>query len=299
MQQRLTVFISYSREEKDVAAQLAELVQDGGHRAWFDHHLLPGQRWKPTLEKAITDCDAFLLALSENALQSEWCIWEYQQAVQRGKSIFPVLIQNFTPNYPPEMADLSNIQYLDLSGGITAKSGAALIGGLHIARPLIDVGVGGGLGSASMDATPTEYLTADDVDEALNFNESSGGTEPLTRLPLPNENPLPAGVEAQLDIVEAPERDAESIPIYTTMTTIGRLSKNNVTIKQKRISKQHATIYWANGAFFLVDYSLNGTWLNGERLVNNRPVRLDPDFSHRINLARKNTVLNFTYSKPE
>ncbi|MEL6524498.1 MAG: FHA domain-containing protein [Chloroflexota bacterium] len=93
--------------------------------------------------------------------------------------------------------------------------------------------------------------------------------------------------------------ETETVPILTMMTQIGRLSKMEVTIKQKRISKHHATIYWANGAFFLVDYSLNGTWLNGERLVNNRPVKLSADFNHRINLARKNTVLNFIYTVPE
>ncbi|MEL7434533.1 MAG: TIR domain-containing protein [Chloroflexota bacterium] len=294
---RLTVFISYSRQEKDTAAQLAEIIQDGGHRAWFDHHLMPGQRWKPTLEKAILDCDAFLLALSRNALQSEWCIWEYTQAVAHGKAIFPVMIESFEPIYPEELEDLANIQYLDMSGGITPKNSAALIGGLHIARP-IDVGRGGGI--ANIDALPTESVPEDSLSHLALNDSNIEGTEPLTRLPLPNENPLPKGVSATLTVVESPDLDEpETVPILTTMTQIGRLSKMEVTIKQKRISKHHATIYWANGAFFLVDYSLNGTWLNGERLVNNRPVKLSADFNHRINLARKNTVLNFIYTAPE
>src|SRR5690606_32762914 len=86
-------------------------------------------------------------------------------------------------------------------------------------------------------------------------------------------------------------------PIHTTNFTVGRAPTMNLPIPEKRISKHHLTIYWANSRFFIVDYSLNGTWLNGELIQNNRPVALDADFEHRLDLARKNTVLNFKYSK--
>ena len=125
------------------------------------------------------------------------------------------------------------------------------------------------------------------------------GTEPMTRLPLPNENPLPAGIAATLNVVKSSSIGTIQKAIHSTTFTMGRAPTMSLPIPEKRVSKHHLTIYWANSKFFLVDYSLNGTWLNGERIQNNRPVSLDADFEHRIDLARNNTVINFIYTRIE
>ena len=135
MPDQLLVFISYSREDAEIAHQVTEILERGGHRPWIDNQLVPGQRWKDKIEQAIDDCDAFLFLLSPRALNSEYCQWEYSVAVEKQKPLFPVLIKQGTLNYPDELADLQNIQFVDMSGGINAANTASLIGGVFSRTP--------------------------------------------------------------------------------------------------------------------------------------------------------------------
>lgn len=49
--------------------------------------------------------------------------------------------------------------------------------------------------------------------------------------------------------------------------TIGRLTKNDITLKQKTTSDLHASIRWVKSSFKLKDEnSTNGTFLNGKRI---------------------------------
>ncbi|MGJ3237359.1 MAG: TIR domain-containing protein [Anaerolineae bacterium] len=293
---QLLAFISYSRENAEIAHQITEVLERGGHRAWIDNQLVPGQRWKEKLYQAIDDCDAFLFLLSQDALASEYCQWEYAIAIEKQKPIFPVLVAPLTDGYPEQMSDLANIHYADMSAGVTATSAAALIGGLFQARPVTQTRVplnptepSNPPVTYSDDALPTSQDLREDAEWALSK------TEPLTRSPLADQSALPEGISAQLQIMYSPSLKARTLPIYSTHYTVGRASNMNLVIPERRISKHHLTIYWGNSRFFVVDYSLNGTWLNGERLQNNRPVALDPNFGHRFVLAHNNTECHFKY----
>src|SRR3954449_2484315 len=49
--------------------------------------------------------------------------------------------------------------------------------------------------------------------------------------------------------------------------TIGRRSENDVVIERERVSRHHARIAPSDGAWYVADLdSMNGTYLNGERL---------------------------------
>lgn len=297
MSKQLLVFISYSREDKKTAREIAEILERGGHEPWIDEQLVPGQRWKDKLEQAISDCDAFLILLSPATLDSEWCQWEYSEALNHEKPIFPVIIKPIAENYPELFAELDDIQYLDITNGITATSTAALIGGIFQAEALVHNDAPDTEKPVKSDASVQEYnmeeattLTDKDAVPAIDI------TEPLTRLPVPNQNPLPAGVKARLTVSHARTDNDTTHPIHTTMFTVGRSPDMDLAVPEKRVSKHHLSIYWANGRFFVVDYSLNGTWLNGERIQNNRPIALDTNFEHRLDLARSDTSLNFRYS---
>lgn len=297
MPKQLLVFISYSREDAEVAHQITEVLERGGHKPWIDNQLVPGQRWKEKIEQAIVNCDAFLILLSPTALDSEYCRWEYLTAIEKTKPIFPVLVKSFDLQYPEELADLANIQFVDMSAGINASNTASLIGGVFGARPVTQTTIP--IQRKESPPPPME-LSKDALPTGDNLNispELLDGTEPLTRLPLPNENPLPAGITATISIVKSPTLGAINQAIHSTTFTMGRAPTMSMPIPEKRVSKHHLTVYWANSRFFIVDYSLNGTWLNGERIQNNRPVPLDANFDHRIDLARNNTVISFRYSK--
>lgn len=127
----MRVFISYAHVDKPQVRDLVEILDAGGHDPWFDHHLTVGKDWMEELLKVIRQCDAFIYVLSPQSVESDWCQWEFQQAVELGKPILPVLLKK---TFVPE--PLSRLQYADFSEGPTARSAALLLGGLLAARPV-------------------------------------------------------------------------------------------------------------------------------------------------------------------
>jgi pSer/pThr/pTyr-binding forkhead associated (FHA) protein len=59
-------------------------------------------------------------------------------------------------------------------------------------------------------------------------------------------------------------------PLVLTKTkkyTVGRLTKNNITLPQKTTSDLHATLKWDKNAFWVKDEnSTNGTYVNDKRI---------------------------------
>jgi len=63
------VFISYAKEDYEVAKQLYEDLKRSGLTPWLDsEELLPGQRWKVVVNQAIKDSSYFLALLSSNSI---------------------------------------------------------------------------------------------------------------------------------------------------------------------------------------------------------------------------------------
>lgn len=126
----MRLFLTYSRENQDVARRLDELLEAGGHASWFDQQLLPGQDWKRELEQEIAACDVYIYLLSDASLASEWCEWEFATAVRHGKTVIPALLQ--ADLALPDV--LSRLQYADLTDGITPASIARLMGALMLVQ---------------------------------------------------------------------------------------------------------------------------------------------------------------------
>jgi hypothetical protein len=303
MVQPLFIFISYSRQDAAVASEIARLLERGGHDPFIDRELLPGQHWKDILQKQIDRCDAFVYVVSPASLSSEWCQWEFNEARRQKKPVFPIRVQAYT-ELPETVKSLGDIQILDMTSGINSENVVALMGGLFHVRTSAD------LEEVSQTEPSRTALRANPVQNSnptplpLPLLEDADydaldGTEPLTRLPMPLKNPLPAGVSAILQIVESPTINAASYKIYTTKYEIGRSSKTDLQLNEKRISKHHLTLYWSNGRFRITDSSLNGTWLNGERLTSNQSYPLEANFDHHIDLAGNYTILNFRYTVPQ
>lgn len=64
------VFISYSRRDEESARQLHMDLTKAGLEAWFDReNLLPGERWKAAIRRAITESDYVVVLLSSHGVQ--------------------------------------------------------------------------------------------------------------------------------------------------------------------------------------------------------------------------------------
>jgi hypothetical protein len=111
---RGSVFISYSRVNKEFAARLAKDLRSAGYPIWFDLMDIPtGARWDDTVEKALRECSIFMIILTPASIASENVKDEIGYAIDHGKRILPVLLE--TCEVPLR---LRRFQYVDF----TAKS---------------------------------------------------------------------------------------------------------------------------------------------------------------------------------
>jgi serine/threonine protein kinase len=102
------------------------------------------------------------------------------------------------------------------------------------------------------------YPTARELGEALGAGQGSQRTPPPRQL-----------AAASLVVVQGP-RQGERFPIAEVLA-LGRyeLGSTNTTI-----SRQHARIVCRAGGYWLEDTSKNGTWLNGQRVYGEAPLRV-------------------------
>ena len=95
------LFISYSRTSLNLAEQLTADAIKLGHSVWYDRELSGGQSWWDAILDQIIGCDAFLLLVDQNSLQSEACAEEWRYALTLRRSVIPVLpVATTTPTLP-------------------------------------------------------------------------------------------------------------------------------------------------------------------------------------------------------
>ncbi len=107
----MTTFISYSRINSDFALRLAKDLKAVGEDIWFDQLDIPtGARWDDEIEKALDKSEAFLIILSPESIKSQNVKDEVGYAIDAGKLILPVVIENC--NVPFR---LRRFQYVDFT----------------------------------------------------------------------------------------------------------------------------------------------------------------------------------------
>lgn len=92
--QRLT-FISYSRADKDFALELAQELRSSGFSIWLDQLDIPtGSRWDDEVEKALLECEIFMVIMTPDSIASNNVKDEIGYAIDSNKRIMPVLLEN-------------------------------------------------------------------------------------------------------------------------------------------------------------------------------------------------------------
>lgn len=77
-----------------------------------------------------------------------------------------------------------------------------------------------------------------------------------------------------LDVQQGPNA-GHAYPLRAETITIGRGSENQIVLDDPQVSRHHARLTWQGNSFLLEDLgSVNGTWVNGVRIVS--PVLLRP-----------------------
>jgi hypothetical protein len=105
------VFISYSRRDKNYAAQLREHLLHNGFNVWIDSQIEYGDTWFKEIDEAIKTCAAFVLLMTPDSYESEWVQKEILLAKRSKKQIFPLLLKG------EEFGIVIDLQFADVRNG--------------------------------------------------------------------------------------------------------------------------------------------------------------------------------------
>jgi hypothetical protein len=69
MNATVEIFLSYAQEDKDEVENLYQRLSNAGFKPWMDKKdILPGERWKSSIHRAVQSSDFFLVCLSVNSV---------------------------------------------------------------------------------------------------------------------------------------------------------------------------------------------------------------------------------------
>ncbi|KJE93858.1 hypothetical protein CAOG_04582 [Capsaspora owczarzaki ATCC 30864] len=88
-------FLSYSRKDKATAARLVDMFTEANVDVWVDWTSIPPSAdWMSEICKGIENSSAFLFLLSPNSVSSLVCNQELDYAIQCGKRVIPIVIED-------------------------------------------------------------------------------------------------------------------------------------------------------------------------------------------------------------
>ncbi len=117
---RLKVFISYSRHDAHLAAEIVGGLEfDGGFETLIDSHSIEeGEEWKARISALIAECGTFIVILSANWANSQICQWELDEAWRHSKRVVPVQATALTGiSIPPRLAAINYVRFDGNSDG--------------------------------------------------------------------------------------------------------------------------------------------------------------------------------------
>ena len=92
----LTLFLSYSRNDREVAEQLAERLEQAGHTVWWDALIEGGANFSSAIRKALDAADVVIVLWSESAIESDWVHDEAAQGRDRHR-LLPLSVDGSQP----------------------------------------------------------------------------------------------------------------------------------------------------------------------------------------------------------
>lgn len=109
---KTTVFVSYSRVDREEAIPIITLLKDAGFKVWWDGMLEAGERYLETTEQALESALAVVVIWSKNSVQSDWVRDEAMSGRDR-KCLVPVSLDGTMPPL-----GFRQIQVIDMTGWI-------------------------------------------------------------------------------------------------------------------------------------------------------------------------------------
>lgn len=113
------IFIAYARQQRSLAAALAEMLHSCGKSVFYDAHIRAGAQWRKIIQSALDDATHLIVIWTPEARDSDEVEREVSYALAQGITIIPLLSREI-PKLPYH---LHGLHYLILADNIdTVKS---------------------------------------------------------------------------------------------------------------------------------------------------------------------------------
>jgi serine/threonine kinase PknH len=126
----MALFISYSSQDRSTVDTLTTALRRGQQQVWFDQELGGGDSWWHKILEQIRTCEVFIVALSNNWLQSKPSQSELRYAKALNRPILPVRIGDVDSMRVNPLAALQIIDYREP----TVDAGIQLVTAVHALR---------------------------------------------------------------------------------------------------------------------------------------------------------------------
>ena len=126
----MALFISYSSRDRSTVDALTTAFRRGQQQVWFDQELGGGDSWWNKILEQIRSCEIFVVALSNNWLQSKPSLSELRYAQALNRPILPVRIGDVDSMRVNPLAALQIIDYREP----TVDAGIQLVTAVHALR---------------------------------------------------------------------------------------------------------------------------------------------------------------------
>jgi len=90
------IFLSYAREDSEIAKRLSERLESIGWSVWWDREIPAGQTWRDVIEQSLATMGCMVVLWSKESIHSDWVKEEAEEG-QAQRKLVPALIDNVKP----------------------------------------------------------------------------------------------------------------------------------------------------------------------------------------------------------
>ena len=90
------IFLSYARENSEIAERLSERLENRGWSVWWDREIPAGQTWRDMIEQSLASMRCMVVLWSKESIDSDWVKEEAEEGKAQRKLV-PALIDEVKP----------------------------------------------------------------------------------------------------------------------------------------------------------------------------------------------------------
>jgi WD40 repeat protein len=95
------IFISYSKQDQQIAQELARYFEREGYAVWWDTQLIGGETYRGAIDQQLDKARAVVVIWTPNSIKSEWVISEAEHAAMNN-ILVPVRVADLPPAAIPK-----------------------------------------------------------------------------------------------------------------------------------------------------------------------------------------------------